>query len=82
MEWLQVQFHLDQANLLAPSTKGVSPFRHNILHSGLQVLSIRNYRSALVAILIGFDDGSTISDNKATHYHFLCGTFIDFPLTK
>ena len=42
---------------------------------------MHNYRSALVAIHYGFDDGSFISDNSVIH-HLLWSMFITHPQVK
>ena len=52
-----------------------------LFHSGLQIATIRNYRSALAAIHSGFNDGSTVSDNAAIH-HLLRGMFVERPHIK
>ena len=53
----------------------------HLFRSGLQVTTIRNYRSAIAAIHQGFADGSSISSNDAIH-HLFRGMFTQRPPVK
>ena len=59
----------------------VADFFMHLFRSGLQVTTIRNYRSAIAAIHQGFADGSSISSNDAIH-HLFRGMFTQRPPVK
>ena len=54
-------------------------FRH-LFHSGLQISTIRGYRSAITIIHGGFEDGSNLSNNSA--FSHLIRMFIERPPLK
>ena len=59
----------------------VADFFMHLFRSGLQVTTIRNYRSAIAAIHQGFADGSSISSNDAIQ-HLFRGMFTQRPPVK
>ena len=50
-------------------------FLLSVFDSGLTTATIKNYRSAISAIHVGFPDGSCVSDNRALS-HLIKGMFV------
>ncbi len=59
----------------------IGDFLLHIFNSGLQINTIRGYRSAIAVVHQGFDDGSTLSNNTAIS-QLIKGMFLERPPIK
>ena len=70
-----------QVSPFSASLGTIADFLLHIFNSGVQVNTVRGYRTAIAAIHSGFPDGSSVSDSRTLN-HLIKGMFHDRPFSR